>query len=49
MDLCGSPQLVHELDPRVAIMNNGARKGGAAETWQTIPSLTFALRGLRVV
>ncbi|MGA2268387.1 MAG: MBL fold metallo-hydrolase [Bryobacteraceae bacterium] len=32
----GSPQLVHALHPRVALMNNGARKGGAAETWQTI-------------
>ena len=32
----GSPQLVHALHPRVAIMNNGARKGGAAETWQII-------------
>jgi beta-lactamase superfamily II metal-dependent hydrolase len=36
MDLSGSPQLVHALHPRVAIMNNGARKGGAAETWQTV-------------
>ena len=36
MDLSGSPQLVHALHPRVAIMNNGARKGGAAEIWQTI-------------
>jgi beta-lactamase superfamily II metal-dependent hydrolase len=36
MDLSGSPELVHALHPRVAVMNNGARKGGAAETWQTI-------------
>jgi hypothetical protein len=36
MDLSGSPQLVHALHPRVAIMNNGARKGGAADTWQTV-------------
>jgi competence protein ComEC len=36
MDLSGSPQLVHALHPRVAIMNNGAHKGGAAETWQII-------------
>jgi beta-lactamase superfamily II metal-dependent hydrolase len=36
MDLSGSPELVHALHPRVAIMNNGARKGGAAEIWQTI-------------
>jgi beta-lactamase superfamily II metal-dependent hydrolase len=38
MDLSGSPQLVHALHPRVAVMNNGARKGGAAETWQTVHS-----------
>ena len=38
MDLSGSPQLIHALRPRVAIMNNGARKGGAAETWQTLHS-----------
>jgi beta-lactamase superfamily II metal-dependent hydrolase len=38
MDLSGSPQLVHALHPRVALVNNGARKGGAAETWQTIRS-----------
>jgi beta-lactamase superfamily II metal-dependent hydrolase len=36
MDMSGSPQLVHALHPRVAVMNNGARKGGAAEIWQTI-------------
>jgi competence protein ComEC len=36
MDLSGSPQLVHALHPRVAIMNNGARKGGAAETWRIV-------------
>jgi beta-lactamase superfamily II metal-dependent hydrolase len=32
----GSPQLVHAIHPRVAIMNNGARKGGAPDTWQII-------------
>ncbi|HYW47803.1 MAG TPA: MBL fold metallo-hydrolase [Bryobacteraceae bacterium] len=36
MNLSGSPQLLHAIQPRVAIMNNGARKGGAPETWQTI-------------
>jgi competence protein ComEC len=36
MNLSGSPQLVHALHPRVAIMNNGTRKGGVAEIWQTI-------------
>ena len=36
MNMSGSPQLVHALHPRVAIMNNGARKGGSPEVWQTI-------------
>jgi len=36
MNLSGSPQLVHALHPRVALMNNGATKGGSPETWQTI-------------
>ena len=31
-----SPALVHGLQPRVAIMNNGTRKGGAVETFQTL-------------
>jgi competence protein ComEC len=32
----GSPQLVHAIHPKVALMNNGAKKGGAPDTWQTI-------------
>jgi len=36
MNMSGSPQLVHALAPRVAIMDNGARKGGSPEIWQTI-------------
>ena len=28
--------IVQAIQPRVAIMNNGARKGGAPEAWQTI-------------
>jgi competence protein ComEC len=32
----GLPALVQALHPRVAIMNNGARKGGAPETWQAV-------------
>jgi beta-lactamase superfamily II metal-dependent hydrolase len=36
MNMSGSPQFVHALHPRVAIMNNGARKGGSPEIWQTI-------------
>jgi competence protein ComEC len=33
-----SSPLVHGLRPRVAIMNNGTRKGGAVESFQTIES-----------
>lgn len=36
MDISNSAALVDALHPQVAIMNNGARKGGAAEAWQTI-------------
>ncbi len=36
MDMSGSPQLVHAIHPRVAIMNNGARKGGSVPAWQTV-------------
>jgi hypothetical protein len=32
----GSPQLVHALRARVAVMNNGERKGGSPEYWQTV-------------
>jgi len=32
----GSPALVDGLHPRVALMDNGARKGGSPETWQVI-------------
>jgi competence protein ComEC len=31
-----SALLLHSIHPEVAIMNNGSRKGGAAEVWQTI-------------
>lgn len=34
--LSNSKALVWAVHPRVAIMNNGARKGGAAEAWQTV-------------
>jgi beta-lactamase superfamily II metal-dependent hydrolase len=34
LGLSGSKALVWALHPRVAIMNNGARKGGEAEAWQ---------------
>jgi beta-lactamase superfamily II metal-dependent hydrolase len=36
MDMSGSPQWVHSLAPKVALMNNGARKGGSPGVWQTI-------------
>lgn len=35
-DLSGSPALVHALAPRVAIVDNGAKKGGSASTWDII-------------
>lgn len=38
MDLSGSPAIVHALHPRVAIMDNGARKGGTPPAWQAIHS-----------
>jgi competence protein ComEC len=31
-----SPAIVDALHPRVAIMNNGATKGGSPEAWQTV-------------
>jgi beta-lactamase superfamily II metal-dependent hydrolase len=33
-----SPALVHGIAPRVAIMNNGARKGGSPATYDTLKS-----------
>jgi competence protein ComEC len=38
LDQSGSPVAVHALQPRVAVMNNGARKGGAVQTYQTLES-----------
>jgi competence protein ComEC len=32
----GSPALVDAIHPRVAIMNNGARKGGNPDAWQIV-------------
>jgi beta-lactamase superfamily II metal-dependent hydrolase len=32
----GSPQLVHAIRARVAVMNNGERKGGAPEYWDVV-------------
>ncbi len=36
--ISNSPALVHALHPRVAIMDNGAKKGGTVEAWTTIHS-----------
>jgi beta-lactamase superfamily II metal-dependent hydrolase len=36
LDRSGSPALVDAIAPRVAIMDNGTRKGGAATTFETI-------------
>ncbi|MBW3629402.1 MAG: MBL fold metallo-hydrolase [Gemmatimonadetes bacterium] len=34
----GAPALVHAIGARVAVMNNGPRKGGAVQTFQTLHS-----------
>ncbi|HVW86128.1 MAG TPA: MBL fold metallo-hydrolase [Bryobacteraceae bacterium] len=39
MNMSGSAALVHGLHPKVAIMDNGARKGGTAEAWDTVHSV----------
>jgi hypothetical protein len=31
-----TPQLIHAVHPKVAIANNGPRKGGTPEAWQTL-------------
>ena len=36
LDQSNSPAIVRALHPRVVIMNNGARKGGSPEAWQTV-------------
>jgi competence protein ComEC len=38
LNLSGPPVLVHAVRPRVAIMNNAAKKGAAAETMATLKS-----------
>jgi len=37
-DQSGPMAIVHGLKPRVAIMNNGARKGGAPSVWKIVSS-----------
>jgi competence protein ComEC len=36
LDQSGAPAFVHAIHPRVAIMNNGTRKGGAVQTFETL-------------
>ncbi|MES2178374.1 MAG: MBL fold metallo-hydrolase [Gemmatimonadota bacterium] len=36
LDQSGSPALVHSVRPRVAVMQNGTRKGGAPTSFETI-------------
>jgi len=38
MDLSNSPALVHVLAPRVAIFDNGAKKGAAPSAWDIVKS-----------
>jgi competence protein ComEC len=37
-DISSLPILVHAMHPRVAVMNNGAKKGGAVATFETLKS-----------
>jgi hypothetical protein len=36
MDISGPEQIVQALHPRVAVMNNGARKGGSPAAWKVV-------------
>jgi len=36
LNLSNSPALVNALHPRVAVMDNGARKGGSPDAWQIV-------------
>ncbi|MGE5645341.1 MAG: ComEC/Rec2 family competence protein [Acidobacteriota bacterium] len=36
VDISNSPAFVHALHPKVAIMNNGAKKGGSPKAWTVI-------------
>jgi hypothetical protein len=36
LDQSGAPALVHSVRPRVAVMQNGTRKGGAPATFQSL-------------
>jgi competence protein ComEC len=37
-DISSLPMLVHAMQPRVAVMDNGAKKGGAVATFETLKS-----------
>src|SRR5260370_29068498 len=39
LERAGSPLLVHAIAPRVAVMNNGPRKGASPEAFRTIEGL----------
>lgn len=45
LDQSNSPALVHALAPRVAIMDNGAKKGGSPSAWDVVKS-SPGLQGL---
>ena len=36
MPISGAPVIVHAVHPRVAVMNNGAKKGGSPQAWSTV-------------
>lgn len=36
LDRSGAPALVHAMQPRVAVMNNGTRKGGSADAFRVL-------------
>lgn len=38
LNTSNAQEIVHALKPRVAVMNNGAKKGGSPEAWKTIRS-----------
>lgn len=38
LEQSNSPALVHGLQPRVAVMNNGAKKGGSPSAWDVVKS-----------
>jgi beta-lactamase superfamily II metal-dependent hydrolase len=38
LDQSNSPALVHALQPRVAVMNNGSKKGGSPSAWEIVKS-----------